>query len=65
VPAECPQGKYDWLVGTDVNQLPTDQVPENRRVMDHTMSYTQEYIEGRLNVIYDKDSGKVTRVFCG
>ncbi len=60
----CGAGALQYLVGRSVSELPTYGRHE-QRVIGQAAYYEDHYNPERLTVIYDENTGRVTRVRCG
>ncbi|OIR58763.1 MAG: uncharacterized protein A8A55_0444 [Amphiamblys sp. WSBS2006] len=56
---ECPHGNYDRTLFVTRKDF-----PENSRIMNDSSAMTMDYIEDRLNVIYD-DRNKIIKTYFG
>ncbi len=54
-----------YLVGRPISELPGGYAREYRRVIGQHSIVDQRYVGERLTVIYDEDTGRITRVRCG
>lgn len=61
----CGAASMQYLVGRPVSELPGGYAREYRRVIGQRSYYEERYIGERLTVIFDEDTGKITRVRCG
>lgn len=61
----CRAGELQWLVGRPRTDIPVPVDVVNRRVTCTTCPVTMDYNPGRLNILYDRDTGVVREVKCG
>jgi hypothetical protein len=60
----CGAGALQYLVGRPVSEIPSYGRRE-QRVIGQASYYEERYRAERLTVIYDEQSGRITRVRCG
>lgn len=61
----CGAASLQYLVGRPISELPGGYAREYRRVIGQHAIVDQQYIGERLTVVYDEDTGRITRVRCG
>jgi hypothetical protein len=62
---QCGAGTLQWLVGRDRSEVPPAPPSRDRRVYARGDALTMDYSPMRLNIEYDRASGRVLRVYCG
>lgn len=62
---QCGAEALQTLVGQPRTAIPVPVDVSNRRVTCTTCPLTEDYSPSRLNILYDRDSGRVERVYCG
>lgn len=62
---QCGAASLQSLVGQPRTSIPVPVEVTNRRVTCATCPMTEDYSPNRLNIIYNRDTGLVARVFCG
>ena len=61
----CGADALQGLVGKPRTEIPVPVHPGARRVTCTTCPVTMDYMPGRLNILYDADTGVVAQVKCG
>lgn len=61
----CGASGMQYLVGRPISELPGGYGREHRRVIGQRSYYEDRYVAERLTIIFDEDSGRITRVRCG
>jgi hypothetical protein len=62
---QCGAGALQTLVGQPRTAIPVPVNPGARRVYCSTCPVTMDYAPGRLNIVYDEETGIVREVKCG
>ena len=62
---QCGAETLQHLVGQPRTEIPVPVDVTSRRVTCTTCPLTEDYSPSRLNILYDRDSGLVERVYCG
>lgn len=62
---QCGAEALQHLVGQPRTEIPVPVDVTSRRVTCTTCPLTEDYSPSRLNILYDRDSGLVERVYCG
>ena len=62
---QCGAGALQTLVGQPRTAIPVPVNPGARRVACTTCPMTMDYNPGRLNILYDQETGIVREVKCG
>ena len=62
---ECRAASLQYLVDRDREQIPPPRPGQARRVYSTTDAVTMDYSAARLNIVWDANSGRIVRVFCG
>lgn len=63
--SQCQPARYTWLVGRPRSEIPPTPAGATWRVTCTTCPMTMDYNPGRLNILYDRDTGVVREVRCG
>jgi len=61
----CGATQLQALIGQPRTSIPVPVDVTSRRVTCTTCPLTEDYSPSRLNILYNRDSGLVERVFCG
>jgi hypothetical protein len=61
----CGAAPLQYLVGKPKSEVPVPVDPSKRRVYCSTCTVTMDYRPGRLDVVFDQDTGLVTAIKCG
>lgn len=61
----CAARDLQWLVGRPRTEIPVPVDVSRRRVTCTTCAITEDHVPYRLNIFYDRQSGRVTEVRCG
>ena len=61
----CGALPLQYLIGRPRTEIPVPVYPERRRVVCSTCQVTQEFVESRLTIVYDSETGVVKSVRCG
>lgn len=61
----CKASELQWLVGRTRSEIPVPVDVVNRRVACTTCPVTEDYSPYRLNILYDRVSGRIETVVCG
>jgi len=61
----CRAGELQWLVGRQRSEIPVPVDVVNRRVACTTCPVTEDYSPYRLNIFYDRSTGRIESVRCG
>lgn len=64
-PSQCRADQYQRYIGRNRSELPPRPAGEVWRVTCTTCPVTMDYNPGRLNILYDQDSGVIREVKCG
>lgn len=64
-PDRCGATEHQWLVGEPRTSIPVPVDVSHRRVTCTTCPVTEDYSENRLNILYNRETSLVERVFCG
>jgi hypothetical protein len=62
---ECGAVKFQWLVGKPKSAIPRPPRGANWRIYSTKEIITMNYVFGRMDIVWDADTGKVTSVHCG
>ena len=62
---ECGAEKYQFLVGKPHSEIPHTPRGANWRIYSTKSIITMDYVFGRMDIVWDADTGKVTSVHCG
>ena len=62
---QCGAGALQTLIGRPRTEIPVPLLPGTRRVACTTCPLTRDYVAGRLNILFDQDTGIVREVRCG
>ena len=62
---QCGAEALQHLIGQPRTEIPVPVDVTSRRVACTTCPLTEDYSPSRLNILYDRDSGRVERVYCG
>ncbi len=62
---QCGASALQYLVGQPRTEIPVPVDITHRRVTCSTCPLTEDYSENRLNILYNRETGRVERVFCG
>jgi len=62
---QCGATQLQALIGQPRTSIPVPVDVTSRRVACTTCPLTEDYSPSRLNILYNRDSGLVERVFCG
>jgi hypothetical protein len=61
----CGASSMQYLVGKPKEEAPAPVDPSKRRVYCSSCVVTMDYRPDRMDIVFDKDSGKITAVKCG
>jgi hypothetical protein len=61
----CGAAKYQYLIGQPKSAIPATPSGVVWRVYSTTEMVTMDYIEARMDIVWDADTGKVVKVKCG
>jgi len=61
----CKAGELQWLVGRQRSEIPVPVDVVNRRVTCTACPVTEDFSPYRLNIFYDRESGRIERISCG
>ena len=61
----CGAGAYQYLVGKPKSDIPPKPQGAIWRVVSNKQMVTMDYIEARLDIIWDSETKRVIRVKCG
>ena len=61
----CHAGAYQYLVGKPKSDIPEKPPGAIWRVVSNKQPVTQDYVEARLDIIWDADTKRVIKVRCG
>ena len=64
-PDQCKAAQYQTYVGRNRSTLPARPAGETWRVTCTTCPVTMDYNPGRLNILYDEQTGIIRQVKCG
>lgn len=62
---ECGAGGLQTLVGQPRTEIPVPVEITNRRVTCTDCPLTEDYSASRLNILFNRETGLVERVYCG
>lgn len=62
---QCGAAQLQVLVGQPRTSIPVPVDVTSRRVTCTSCPMTEDYSPSRLNILYNRDTGLVERVFCG
>jgi hypothetical protein len=62
---QCQPARYAYLVGRPRSEIPPTPAGATWRVTCTTCPVTMDYNPGRLNILYDRETGVVREVKCG
>lgn len=62
---QCGARQLQTLVGRPRTEIPVPVLPGTRRVACTTCPLTQDYLPGRLNILFDEQTGIIREVRCG
>jgi hypothetical protein len=62
---QCGALRLQHLVGRPRTEIPVPVDVSSRRVTCTECPLTEDYSAGRLNILFDRDTGLVERVYCG
>ena len=62
---QCRAAQYQRYVGRNRSELPRQPDGERWRVTCTTCPVTMDYSPGRLNILYDEQTGIIRQVKCG
>lgn len=62
---QCGAAALQGLIGKPRTEIPVPVLPGARRVYCTTCPATQDFQPGRLNILYDEETGLVQQVKCG
>lgn len=62
---QCGAYRLQHLVGQPRTEIPVPVDVTSRRVTCTECPLTENYSAGRLNILFDRDTGLVERVYCG
>jgi hypothetical protein len=61
----CGAGKYQYLVGKPKSAIPPKPPGAIWRIYSSTQMVTMDYIEARLDIIWNAETKRVIKVKCG
>jgi len=61
----CGAGELQWLVGRSRTDIPVPVNFDSRRVTCTTCPLTEDYSESRLNILFNRETALIERVYCG
>ena len=61
----CGAKNFQYLVGNPRSDIPYRPKGANWRVYSTKEVITMDYVYGRMNIVWDADTSKVTSVHCG
>ncbi len=61
----CGSEKYQYLVGKPHTAIPHEPHGQNWRVYSTKEIITMDYVFGRMDIVWDADTGLVKNVHCG
>ena len=61
----CGAGAYQYLVGKPKSQIPPKPPGKIWRVVSNKQMVTMDYVEARLDIIWDAATKRVIKVKCG
>ncbi len=64
-PARCNAEELQWLVGRQRSEIPVPVDVVNRRVTCTTCAVNEDHRPDRLNIFYDRQTGRIQSVSCG
>lgn len=64
-PDQCGAAALQHLVGQPRTEIPVPVDVTSRRVTCTECPLTEDYSATRLNILYDRDTGLIERVYCG
>lgn len=64
-PQQCQPSRYVYLVGRPRSEVPQTPAGATWRVTCTTCPVTMDFNPGRLNILYDRQTGRVEEVKCG
>jgi len=62
---QCGAAALQWLIGEPRTSIPVPVDVSHRRVTCSSCPITEDYSETRLNILYNRDTERVERVYCG
>lgn len=64
-PDQCGASRLQHLVGQPRTEIPVPVDVTSRRVTCTECPLTEDYSPSRLNILYNRDTGLIERVYCG
>lgn len=64
-PDQCGAARLQHLVGQPRTEIPVPVDVTSRRVTCTECPLTEDYSASRLNILYNRDTGLIERVYCG
>ena len=61
----CGAGAYQYLVGKPKSAIPPKPPGKIWRVVSNKQMVTMDYVEARLDIVWDTETKRVTKVRCG
>ncbi len=61
----CGAGAYQYLVGKPKSEIPAKPPGAIWRVVSNKQMVTMDYIEARLDIVWDAETKRVVKVHCG
>jgi hypothetical protein len=61
----CDAASLTYLIGKPRTEIPVPVDPSRRRVACTTCPVSEDYQPDRTNILYDAQTGKVTKLKCG
>lgn len=65
VVARCNAEELQWLIGRQRSEIPVPVDVINRRVTCTTCPVTEDHRPDRVNIFYDRQTGRIQSVSCG
>ncbi len=61
----CGAGAYQYLVGKPKSEIPPKPPGRIWRVVSNKQAVTMDYVEARLDIVWDSETKRVLHVRCG
>lgn len=61
----CGAASYAWLIGENRSRIPATPAGKTVRVVCSTCAMTMDFNAERLTIVFDEDSGIVSKLNCG
>jgi len=62
---QCGAEALQHLIGQPRTTIPVPVDMTSRRVTCTTCPLTEDYSPSRLNILYDRDTGRIQQIYCG